>query len=537
MKKIAYIAIMVLFGLAGMQTQAQTDTASYHSSWLWFGKDTGHKESFRKDSIVYGHDDTTYAPDSIYFTIEYVVDSVKYFKGNQDEFMGALDIFSYNVIMCPFVDTVPHTVYGVAIPANVYCIDSSSHIKEFKDSKYTNNCTRTPDGCEGDSGFWALLLTRSDSVVEGAKYGPCDWFDMVESVRLGPKHFSEDMSDLIGSTGRIRRSHFLFEYDTTEPEMFRYDTTGMFEFYFNTPRTYAAGDTCFTGRKHLLMSGYRLAEYTIIPQLAAAKKIGFPKLYYFGYFQNKCIGIGPDGQNEYIKHYGSNYYGPYQLLTKWEATTRILHPTFFPIVELRCSTPRDWTLAKEADSALLTWQHFDGAEGYELLVNNVTRKDSTVLVLNPDATQHTLLGVDTNEYYRIRLRKLCRYATDSYDTIVRSEWTETFTFGTPPPPDTSSTDTTTVDTNIVDTTSIRLATGLELELQPNPASGEVLLTMDAPEGGLLTLTDLAGREVLQQPIPAPTATLRLDISGLPAGSYMVKVTTPRGSATRRLLVQ
>ena len=93
------------------------------------------------------------------------------------------------------------------------------------------------------------------------------------------------------------------------------------------------------------------------------------------------------------------------------------------------------------------------------------------------------------------------------------------------------------DTSIVDTTGIHLAGSLRLELQPNPASDMVELTLDAPDGGRLTLTDLAGREVLQMAIPAPTTTLHLDIHTLPAGAYLLKVSTPTGTASRRLLVQ
>ena len=212
-------------------------------------------------------------------------------------------------------------------------------------------------------------------------------------------------------------------------------------------------------------------------------------------------------------------------------------PQTFPIIKLRCSTPRNWSMTKAADSAVLTWQHFDGAEGYELMVNNITQCDSSVLLISdPDAVQHTLQGLDSSSYYHVRLRKLCRYATPTYDTIVPSDWTEVFTIGNPTPP-CDTTDTTIVDTTIVDTTGIHLAGSLRLELQPNPASDMVELTMDAPAGGRLTLTDLAGREVLQMVIPAPTTTLHLDIHTLPAGAYLLKVSTPNGTATRRLLVQ
>ena len=44
-------------------------------------------------------------------------------------------------------------------------------------------------------------------------------------------------------------------------------------------------------------------------------------------------------------------------------------------------------------------------------------------------------------------------------------------------------------------------------------------------------------QLLQMAIPAPTTTLHLDIHTLPAGAYLLKVSTPNGTATRRLLVQ
>ena len=44
-------------------------------------------------------------------------------------------------------------------------------------------------------------------------------------------------------------------------------------------------------------------------------------------------------------------------------------------------------------------------------------------------------------------------------------------------------------------------------------------------------------QLLQVAIPAPTTTLHLDIHTLPAGAYLLKVSTPNGTASRRLLVQ
>lgn len=201
----------------------------------------------------------------------------------------------------------------------------------------------------------------------------------------------------------------------------------------------------------------------------------------------------------------------------------------FPIIELRCTTPRQWAVQMEHDTARLSWQHFDGAEGYELVVHDVTAGDSSLVqILGEDSISYLLGGLDTaNHFYRMKLRKLCRYTTESYDTIVRSDWTDVLTLGSLPQ-----------DTTGIDTTGIALAEGdLRFGLQPNPASASVTLTFDGREGGTVSITDMAGREVLAQSLLPGKASHTIDISRLAAGTYMVVLSTPSSKGSRRLIVK
>ena len=76
-------------------------------------------------------------------------------------------------------------------------------------------------------------------------------------------------------------------------------------------------------------------------------------------------------------------------------------------------------------------------------------------------------------------------------------------------------------------------------LLPNPASGMVQCeTVGDPfPGGTLTLTDATGRELMRHELAPLTASLRLDLSALPAGTYFVTLATPQGSSTQKLILE
>ena len=109
------------------------------------------------------------------------------------------------------------------------------------------------------------------------------------------------------------------------------------------------------------------------------------------------------------------------------------------------------------------------------------------------------------------------------------------------PTDTTIVDTTIVDTTIVDTTIVDTVgisdvqlVGRYVALQPNPASERVRVTSSF---GLqrIEIYNAAGARVREERASGYTATL--DLSTLPEGAYLVRVHTPAGSTTKKLIVQ
>jgi len=90
------------------------------------------------------------------------------------------------------------------------------------------------------------------------------------------------------------------------------------------------------------------------------------------------------------------------------------------------------------------------------------------------------------------------------------------------------------------TTATALATQAATEastftLAPNPARDRATLTLAAPlpQPTAMQVLDALGRPVRQQALPARATTAVLDLTGLPAGLYLVR----GGGATGRLVVE
>ena len=97
-------------------------------------------------------------------------------------------------------------------------------------------------------------------------------------------------------------------------------------------------------------------------------------------------------------------------------------------------------------------------------------------------------------------------------------------------PDSSNVDTTHVDTVGINVRLLERYTGL----QPNPAAERVQVLSSF---GLqhIEVFNAAGTKVQEQKATGYSATL--DIRALPAGPYLVRIATPSGTVTKKLLVQ
>jgi hypothetical protein len=85
----------------------------------------------------------------------------------------------------------------------------------------------------------------------------------------------------------------------------------------------------------------------------------------------------------------------------------------------------------------------------------------------------------------------------------------------------------------------QLHTNAGMSVFPNPATGSAFLnTGNAfPGFATLTLTDLAGREVRHLTDLRPASDYKLDLSGLKAGVYLVRLQNNQSLQVKKLIVK
>ena len=194
----------------------------------------------------------------------------------------------------------------------------------------------------------------------------------------------------------------------------------------------------------------------------------------------------------------------------------------FPIVKLRCTRPRGLQVAQnEAGDYVAQWPADSNAEDYEVAVCYTTQQPANDAVRYiPANGLSTALGhLSPDTTYRIHLRKRCSYTTSGYSDTVASDWS--------------------APVIVAASSGINAASDRRLHfgIQPNPASGSATVELDGDTEGTLTLTDLFGRTLTTMAVHAGTTTAAFDLSSLPAGIYLLQLTTKDAMATRRLSVR
>jgi hypothetical protein len=124
-------------------------------------------------------------------------------------------------------------------------------------------------------------------------------------------------------------------------------------------------------------------------------------------------------------------------------------------------------------------------------------------------------GLDTMQTYYARVRAFC-------DTSkIETAWSEWVSFGFPhtDPPQGIAAEPTVLDryTNI----------------RPNPAADVVTV---ASELGLRRIEIHNARGILVYSEPAGSSATTIDLRGWPSGQYLVRIETPSGATTKRLVV-
>ena len=423
-----------------------------------------------------------------------------------------------------YAEQLPCKVYGIGITMS---IDSCYHYQSVGPK------------IEGDSTYWAILgksngfhKLKDDRVhldfeivdSRGLSFDPTKGFGPDYYTRFEYFHYKfHPVVQNIVST-KIKD-----EVDTVVP---------VYEFYFDSAYTFDASHPIVVGG---LMPD--MADYKCQYHMAFCLETTSDEALYDPNITRKTLQmifplIGAHPTGDYYLEKGTQYTTLHP--SSWGCTSPnapVLGP-FYPIIGLRCTTPKAvrWTAIGD-DTARFEWQLHDEAENFIVEVEDLIANTTTHDTLPSWQNYYTVHGLDTNtDCLQLRVQKSTRYTMKYYDTVVYSPWYELPLLGhLPAPPDTTQPIDTTqpVDTN----QGILMAQGLQFSLQPNPVhdKAEVQLAAPAGEGCTATLTDLSGRELQRIVVPPATQTLTIDLTTLPAGTYLLTLATPTATSTQRLV--
>ena len=275
-------------------------------------------------------------------------------------------------------------------------------------------------------------------------------------------------------------------------------TVPCYELYFDTPdRINLMTDTFYVGYERTDEQYLRLRVY------GGEYDNSLPSNLYVGW--SAMFG---DTAYRQLSHYDEKLWG-----------------VAFPIVGFRCGPMEEyWVDSLAADSAVVRWRRVEQGTLFNVRLVGSDGSDTTYITAD---TALALGGLADTVRYRVMLRKQCRYTTTNYDTTVYGAWLSTLAFGHGP----DSSGPGGGDTNA----GIGVAQIPAFDLIPNPARGNVSVTLPTEvQDGRLSVLDMAGRELVSRRVEHPVAVL--DVSALPAGVYLVRLTTDTDVSTRRLLL-
>ncbi len=185
---------------------------------------------------------------------------------------------------------------------------------------------------------------------------------------------------------------------------------------------------------------------------------------------------------------------------------------FFPILHPYCPKMDAPGVRIDGYEANVAWE--SGSDQYELsVVRRGLPLDSGFVVPIGD-TSYVAMGLDSGVYYQARVRHTCVIG----GTTWWSDWSAPTAFYL------GNTDPDSLGIAAVDLQP-------EVTLTPNPAADRVTVAAEGMER--VELIGVDGTVLLRRDCHGEC---QIDLTGLAAGLYLVRATTPRGTATRSLVV-
>lgn len=212
---------------------------------------------------------------------------------------------------------------------------------------------------------------------------------------------------------------------------------------------------------------------------------------------------------QYYKSRGS--YTNYQWAHHYDDWILII----FPIIDTtqpRCWRPTGLSVqAQDSLAVYLAWDTATNNRTWEVAYGRADLDPEAYATLTTVSPECVLTSLDPAVEYAARVRALC------YDNTMYSSWTDTVRF-----------------TRIGAPLAIDSPTAGRLRLIPNPAHNEITILSDTPVRHF-AIYDMQGHTVMSA--QADGQVVRVDISTMDKGNYVVHATTTHGTLTSKLTIE
>ena len=184
-------------------------------------------------------------------------------------------------------------------------------------------------------------------------------------------------------------------------------------------------------------------------------------------------------------------------------------PMLFPIIEPECKAMEEVRVTTDSAGCLVA--EWDSVPYQEQWVVAFSHQGTTTFD-TVDSCRWRHCGLPAGTPYNISVRSRCT----NLNSYTWSPWSG--------------------GADIPDPMAVATPEGVHFTVAPNPARDHVTLGLPPVSDSRMELYDATGRRWQSVALPPYAATARLDIAALPAGLYLLRLVTPQGVATRRLMV-
>ena len=407
----------------------------------------------------------------------------------------------------------PWYLFSPLLPQSTYTMDNDY---DYSGHYYYPRCLQIYPNVDDKTPVYGIAIV-ADTII--GKIRPSDiqsrfkaiLFDSIGEENQGVGmmriiHVEEIDSVSFNPYTRLSRFEYQYNYERQEgtPSLFNPGTRvyPCFEFYFDTPQV-VYGDNICVGQKYDISETWTWdREWHFVNRfIHDSSSVSF----YYSITQEPGKFVGFAGYNGIAPFPAASY-----AQFNWGG--------LFPIVKLRCTRPRQvHETERGSDRLTIAWQGHDETSDFQVRIYAAGTPADSVDPVDVSGTSYIFTELVPDVNYLYSVRKRCHYATDSYDTVVYSEWY---------PPQ-----------------QLRLV-GIDevgaprFSLSPNPASETVVVTFAKPADGCrMELYDASGRQVDSQAVADGATTATLDVRRYAAGVYLLKTVSPAGATVRKLVVR